>query len=214
MQVLGARQSASVEQVVRQATRAASHTYGVHDWLVVPAHVPLLSQVPAAVNIEPVQPPAWQMTPAPNRAHEPVPSHTPVRPHIAAVSVGQRPPGFVPAEDGRQVPSAPGDTQVKQASAHAVSQQTPSAQNSDAHSEPAVQGSPGCLAGGRSAPPVPPLPPPPSPVTGMSRGASSLGPASCVRISPAPPQAESSSKMTGIAYFPPIRTPASARFLG
>lgn len=182
MQVLGARQSASVEQLVRQETPPAAHMYGVHELLVAPAHAPVLSQVPAAVSVEPVQPPASQMTPAPNRAHWPVPSHTPVRPHMAAVSVGQRLPGFDPAADGRQVPSTPGDTQVKQASVQALLQQTPSTQNSDTHSAAAPQGSPGCLRGGRSTPPPvppPPLPAPPvSSVTGMSRGASTRGPAS------------------------------------
>jgi hypothetical protein len=37
--VLGARQSASVEQFVRQAP-FAPQTYGVHDWLAVPPQVP------------------------------------------------------------------------------------------------------------------------------------------------------------------------------
>ena len=39
IQVLGARQSASVEQFVRQAP-FAPQTYGVHDWLALPAQVP------------------------------------------------------------------------------------------------------------------------------------------------------------------------------
>ena len=211
MHVLGARQSASVEQFVRQAP-FPPQTYGVHDWLVVPAQVPVASHVPDAVSVEPVQPPASQMTPAPKRAHAPVPSHTPVRPQTAAVSVGQRWPGLVPAAEGRHVPSAPGDTQLKHASVHAVLQHTPSAQNSDAHSEPVPHGSPICLTGRSSLPPGASTVTGTSPVTGAS-----LGPASGVRLSPPPPQpaiASMSAAITGNSRLPPTRTHAGARTLG
>jgi hypothetical protein len=182
----------------------------------VPAQVPVASQVPDAVSVEPVQPPASQITPAPKRAQAPVPSQTPVRPQTAAVSVGQRWPGLVPAADGRQVPSAPGDTQLKQAPLQAVSQQTPSAQNSDAHSLAVPHGSPICLTGRSSLPPeVSPITTT-SPVIGTSSGAS-LGPASGVRLSPAPPQPASASMnvaITGNKPFPPTRAHPGARSVG
>jgi hypothetical protein len=210
MHVLGARQSASVEQVVRQAP-IGPHTYGVHDSLLVPAQVPALSHVPGAVSVDPVQPPGWQMTPAPKRAHCPVPSQTPVRPHTAAVSVGHRSPGFVPAAEGRQVPSAPGDTHVKQASVHAVLQHTPSAQNSEAHSSLVAQGSPICLTG-RSRPPLSAV------VMGVSLVPASTGgggPASSfMRASPPPPHPMSSATITGNSSSPPLRTHPSARHSG
>ena len=151
------------------------------------------------------------MTPTPKRAHAPVPSHTPVRPHTAAVSVGQRWPGLVPAADGRQVPSAPGATQLKQASEQAVLQQTPSAQNSDAHSPAVPHGSPICLSGRSS------LPAGVSTVTGRSKAGASLGPASGIRLSPAPPHPASASRkaaITGNSRSPPTRAHACARSLG
>jgi hypothetical protein len=58
----------------------------------------------------PTQPSAAQMTPALplKRSHWPVPSQTPVVPQVSAVWVGQRSPGSVPWNAGRQVPSLPG----------------------------------------------------------------------------------------------------------
>jgi hypothetical protein len=63
-QVLGATQSVSVMQLVRQVFPSAAHWYGMHDWVVDPEHSPLLSHVPVVVRIEPTQASTAQTTPA------------------------------------------------------------------------------------------------------------------------------------------------------
>ena len=63
-QSLGARQSASVEQVVLQRP-SVPHWNGVQLAVAAPAQVPAPSHVPAVVNIEPVQPGDAQIVPAP-----------------------------------------------------------------------------------------------------------------------------------------------------
>jgi hypothetical protein len=93
-----------------------------------------------------------------------VPSHTPVVPQLVGSWVAQRSPGSVPGSAGKQVPSLPGFLHVKQASAQAVSQQTPSTHCPEPHSVAVAQGSPGCFAG-LSGIPV-------SPIVIMSAGAS------------------------------------------
>jgi len=50
------------------------HMNGAHDWLAGAAQVPLPSQRPANVSIEPVQPAVWQATPAGYFSQVPVPS--------------------------------------------------------------------------------------------------------------------------------------------
>ena len=188
-QLLGETQSASVSQVVRQVLPSGAHWYGTHDCGVAPAHVPVSSQVPAVMRVDPTQLSIAQTTPALplNRAHAPVPSHTPVVPHVVAASVGQRSPGSVPGSAGRQVPSLPGFLQVKQAAPQLSLQQTLSTQKFEPQSPPTVQPSPSCFKGLSGMPESPPV----SIVTGMSRGASC--PASGCSFSPPPPQPPAAS---------------------
>jgi hypothetical protein len=64
MQLLGAMQSASVMQVVRQATVApVAQTNGAHVWLVPPAQAPRPSQRPSDVSVEPAHPDSWHFVP-------------------------------------------------------------------------------------------------------------------------------------------------------
>lgn len=149
-QLLGVTQSASVMQLVRQVLPSEAHWKGVHAWVVAPLQPPELSQVPVVVRMKPTQASAAQTTPALplKRSQEPVPSQTPVVPQLSAVWVGQRSPGSVPWNAGRQVPSEPGILQVKQALSHALSQQTPSTHWAGMpHSDVVVHGSPSCLVG-------------------------------------------------------------------
>jgi hypothetical protein len=171
-QVLGETQSASVVHVVRQDLPSPAHWYGAHDCVAAPEHVPESSHMPVVVRVDPTQVSAAQTTPAfpLKRAHAPVPSQTPVVPQVSAVWVGQRSPGSVPGSAGRQVPSVPGFTQVKQAAPQASLQHTPSTHWPEPQSEGELQGSPICFDG-LSTPPVS-LPPPVSIGTPMSTGAS------------------------------------------
>jgi hypothetical protein len=178
MQVLGATQSASVVHVVRHVLLSVAHWYGAHDCVVAPVQPPALSQVAVVVRVDPSHASIAQTTPALplKRSHAPVPSHTPVVPQVSAVCVGQRSPGSVPWNAGRQVPSLPGFLHVKQAWSQAVLQQTPSTHCFDPHSAAAVHDSPICLSGWSGLPPstmvgtsgLPPSmtcasPPPPQP---------------------------------------------------
>jgi hypothetical protein len=149
--------------------------------VVAPEQPPESSQVPVVVRVEPVHISVAHTTPVLplKRAHAPVPSQTPVVPHVSAVWVGQRSPGSVPGSAGRQVPSVPGFTQVKQAAPQASLQHTPSTHWPEPHSDGEVQFSPICFDG-LSTPPV-------SIGTPISPGAS--WPASTLTLSPPPPQA-------------------------
>ena len=87
MQLLGARQSVSPVQIVRQRLSAAQLN-GAHDWPGVDAQVPLPSQRNADVSVEPVHPISLQTVPAGYLSQAPVPSHIPVEPHVDAASTG------------------------------------------------------------------------------------------------------------------------------
>jgi hypothetical protein len=63
LQVAGAAQSASTEQVVRHWP-FVPQTYGVQSWLVALPQVPNPSQRASAVSFMPVHPAGWQRTPA------------------------------------------------------------------------------------------------------------------------------------------------------
>src|SRR5262245_65499791 len=78
MQLLGAMQSASVEQTVRQRPSVAQ-LYGAHDWPGVGAQVPAPSQRNADVSVDPVQPMSWQTVAAGYVSHAAVPTPMPVK---------------------------------------------------------------------------------------------------------------------------------------
>jgi hypothetical protein len=84
---LGATQSASPEQIVRQRP-SAPQLNGVHDWPAVWTQVPAPSQRNADVSVDPLQAISWQTVPAGNLSHAPVPSHMPVEPQVDAASTG------------------------------------------------------------------------------------------------------------------------------
>ena len=87
MQLLGARQSASLAQIVRQRL-SFPQLKGVHDWPAVVSHLPNPSQRNADVSVEPVQAISWQTVPAGYLSQAPVPSHMPVEPQVDAASTG------------------------------------------------------------------------------------------------------------------------------
>jgi hypothetical protein len=63
MQLLGAMQSASVMQIVRQRP-SVPQTNGVHAWPGTPVQAPAPSQRNADVSVDPVQAMSWQTVPA------------------------------------------------------------------------------------------------------------------------------------------------------
>jgi hypothetical protein len=73
------------------------------------------------------------MTPAEYFSQAPVPSQTPSVPHAATPWSSQLWRGSVPTSAGRHVPGLSGLTQVRQMPSQASLQQTPSAQNPEAH---------------------------------------------------------------------------------
>jgi len=137
-QVLGARQSASVAQVVLHRPEAPQ-VNGAHGWLCAAAQTPCPSQRCAKVSVEPVQPAGWQMTPAEYFSQAPVPSQTPSVPHAATPWSSQSWRGSVPTSAGMHLPGLSGLAQVRQMPSQAWLQQTPSAQTPEAHWLPAEQ---------------------------------------------------------------------------
>jgi hypothetical protein len=127
-QVYGGTQSASVEQVVRQLVLLVLHWKlpGQADEVGV-AQAPAPLQCAIAVNVEPVQDAAAQVTLVPPSWHWPAPSQAPVSPQGGLA--GQRPCGSgVLAATLAQLPALPVTLQAWQVGQAAVLQQTPSTQ--------------------------------------------------------------------------------------
>ena len=142
VQTLGARQSASVVQLVRQAP-LAPHAYGLHDTGSPIRHTPAPLQVRVGVAIAPVHTagahtvaPAW-------KRHAPAPSQVPSVPQVAPPWSLHWSSGSVPLAALMHCPSLPAIAHDLQVPVHAVAQQTFCAQIVDAHSLPAVQAAPG-----------------------------------------------------------------------
>ena len=202
---MGATQSASDVHVVRQVLPSGAHWNGVQGSVVAPEQPPVLSHVPVVVRMNPTQASAAHTTPALplKRAHAPVPSHTPVVPQVVAASVGQRSPGSVPWNAGRQVPSVPGFTQVKQARLHASLQQTPSTHWPEPHSVEVAHGSPSAFAGLSGMPVLSGVA-----VSGViAMSAATSRPASGFTVSPPPPQAPAVASNASITAQPAHAAP-------
>jgi hypothetical protein len=145
-QLLGAMQSASLVQIVRQRPSLAQLN-GVHDWPGVGEQAPIPSQRNADVSVNPAQAISWQTVPAGYLSHAPVPSHIPVEPQVDVASTGHWSRGSVPSWAVTQVPTVPWPAHVRHTPAHAAVQQTPSAQKPLAHSPASEQGMPIDLPG-------------------------------------------------------------------
>jgi hypothetical protein len=134
-------QSVSAMQVVLHCP-PVPHMNGAQVWLAGAEQVPVPSQRPAKVSVEPVQPAVWQATPAGYFSHTPVPSQVPSVPQVAAPLSLHWPRGLVPRSAGTQVPLMYDPAQVTQAPVQALSQQTPSTQNPDRQAVADVHASP------------------------------------------------------------------------
>lgn len=86
-QALGETQSAVLVQSVRQAA-FDPHTKGSHFAPTPGRQEPAPSQVPAAVNVEPMQLGSAHRTPAMNFRQPPAPSQVPSLPQVAAADAG------------------------------------------------------------------------------------------------------------------------------
>ena len=137
-------QSLLVVQVEEQSCVVGSHVNGAQTFASPGAHVPLPSQVWMPVTAAPLHVPLTQMVPATYLRHAPCPSHVPSSPHVRTSPVGQvvAARGFKPSGTNEHVPIAPGTLHALHVSPHAVSQQTPSAQNPDWQSAPHPHGCP------------------------------------------------------------------------
>ena len=146
-QVCPATQSASDEQVSKQAIVVPSQEKGAHTVDAAGLQVPLPSHWYRPVTASPAQFPALQGEPEGYRSHLPAPSHMPSRPQVAASLLAQSLAvrGTLPAGTGRQVPSELSSEQVMQVPVHALSQQTPSTQNPLLHWVSQEQARPGSL---------------------------------------------------------------------
>gem|GEM_PF-2653044 len=99
--------------------------------------------MPAVFSRSPLQKGARQIVSAAYLAHPPIPSQRPVCPQVAEALAEQILCGSGAfTAIGQQVPIRPLWSQLTQAPVQATLQQNPSAQNFEAHCEPAVQTAP------------------------------------------------------------------------
>jgi hypothetical protein len=136
LQMLGATQSASAVQVVRQAAPAASHLYFPHALVVAAAQTPAPSQARDDVNVDPLQLAAAQDVPMTYLRHAPAPLHVPSLPHVEAAVIGHwvATNGGWPVAIGEHVPTLPVTEHDMQVPVQALLQQTLLTQNPDAQS--------------------------------------------------------------------------------
>jgi hypothetical protein len=101
--------------------------------------VPLPSQPPAGVSVDPVQLAVPQLVPFAAKAQAPLPLQVPLVPHCGFCGLDAQPPcgSTFPAATGWQVPAFPVRLQTWQLPQLATEQQTPSTQLPLPHSVPA-----------------------------------------------------------------------------
>ena len=101
--------------------------------------VPLPSQAPIGVSVDPLQVAVPQLVPTAAFAHWPLPSQVPLLPQ-GWLALDPQPPcgSMLPAETGEQVPALPDELQTWQLPQGPVMQQTPSTQLPLSHSVPAA----------------------------------------------------------------------------
>jgi len=105
--------------------------------------VPAPLQVRTGVAIDPLQAAGAHVVPPEYLRHAPAPSQVPSAPQVIAPSSSHWPRGSEPLGASMHWPSLPPIAHDLHVPAHAVVQQTPCAQNVDAHSLPAVHDAPG-----------------------------------------------------------------------
>jgi hypothetical protein len=137
LQTLGARQSASAVQVVRQAAPAASHLYFPHGPVVAAPQTPAPSHARDDVNVDPVQLAAAHDVPMTYFRQAPAPLQVPSLPQVVAAAIGHcvATSGGCPVAIGEHVPTLPAIEQDMQVPVHALLQQTLLTQKPDAQSE-------------------------------------------------------------------------------
>jgi hypothetical protein len=117
----------------------APQTYGLHDFSIPAAHVPVASHRPATVWAPAMHESMPQTVPTAYLRHAPAPSHAPSRPQVEAPASLHCPPGSCPSGTFLQVPSLPLIAHDLQVPVHAVMQQRPCAQIFELHSASAPQ---------------------------------------------------------------------------
>lgn len=134
-------QSASFWQWLTQAL--STHWNGSQSCSPGDRQAPTPSQVPAVLSRTPLHDGATQTVWAAYLEQPPIPSQTPDCPQLDAGLRAQIPRGSAaPSVVGPQVPSRPACAQLTQGPVQAMLQQTPSAQNPEAHCAPVLQTAP------------------------------------------------------------------------
>ncbi len=141
-QLLGARQSALLAQVVLQAP--VPQRNGSQGAIAGGRQSPEPSQVRACVSVEPVQLAATHCVPLGCCRQAPAPLQVPSLPQVAAAAATHwlATTGGLPMPTGEQVPTVPAMLQARQVPEQAASQQTCCSQWFDLHSDPAAQAAP------------------------------------------------------------------------
>lgn len=138
LQMFGATQCASIEQVFLQMPIVVSHWNATHDWFVVVAQAPEPSHSRGGEYVDPVHDAATHCVPATCRRHAPAPLHVPSLPQVVAAAAGHwlAATGGSPADTGEHVPVL----HVMHVPVHAELQHTPPTQKPDAQSDPTPDG--------------------------------------------------------------------------
>jgi hypothetical protein len=139
-QTAGASQSPSTVQVALQATAPqANGKHGIADGV---THAPAPSQVEPGVKVVEGQVAPAHGVPCAYLWQAPA-AHMPFVPQVEALVAAHVPAGSgAPGATSPQIPMAPVSAQERQASAQAVAQQTPCAQNPEPHSDLSEQNAP------------------------------------------------------------------------
>jgi hypothetical protein len=139
-QTLGATQSVSTVQVVRQAP--VPQTYGEQDEVATVRQVPVPLQLRPGVKVEPLQVAEAQDVPAAYSRQLAAPSQNPSVPQLFAPASAHWPIGSCPDGTFTQLPSVPAMAQDRQVPVQVVAQQMPWAQTFELHSVSARQEAP------------------------------------------------------------------------
>ena len=133
LQMFGATQCASIEQLFLQMPAVVSHWNAMHDCIVAAAHAPAPSHSCGGLYVDPVHDAATHCVPLTCLRQAPAPLHVPSLPQVDAAAAGHWPvtTGASPAETGEHVP----ELHVMHVPVHAVLQHTPCTQKPDAQSE-------------------------------------------------------------------------------
>ena len=138
LQMFGATQCASIEQLFLQTPFVVSHWNARQDCVVAAAQTPAPSHSCGGLYVDPVHDAATHCVPVTCLRHAPAPLHVPSLPQVDATAAGHwlATTGGAPAATGEHVPVP----QLMHVPVHAELQHTPCTQKPDAQSDPTPDG--------------------------------------------------------------------------